>query len=263
MEAGLGIQLNDVGFAYGKDDILDGITLGIPRGTFAALLGPNGAGKSTLLKTISGYLKPQHGEVLLCNRAVHSLGDRERSRLVTYLAPDSRSSFEFTVEEAVLMGRIAHSGSILSQPPGDLQAAEKAMLATKIIHLRNRTVTSLSSGEQQRVQIARAICQDPAVFLLDEPTAHLDMNFELEIMEMVKRLAEEGRTVFAIFHDVNLALRYASTILFMKQGRLVHSIHPEQVSSPIIEDVYGVKSYILEDSAGSIRCVVPRSIARP
>jgi iron complex transport system ATP-binding protein len=191
------------------------------------------------------------------------MGDRDRSRLITYVAPEYRSSFEFTVEEAVMMGRIAHSGSIMAQSPLDLEAAERAMLATKIIHLRDRPVTSLSSGEQQRVQIARAICQEPSVLLLDEPTAHLDMNFELEVMEILRQLVKQGRTVLAIFHDVNLALRYASTLFFMKQGKFVESIHPDGISPEIIEKVYGVEARILEDPAGKIRCVVPYSIARP
>ena len=123
----------------------------------------------------------------------------------------------------------------------------------------NRPVTSLSSGEQQRVQIARAICQDPAVYLLDEPTAHLDMLFELELMELVRNLAQEqNRTVFAIFHDVNLALRYASVLLFMKEGQLLHSIHPDELSSETIQEVYGVNSHIGRPPNG-IRCVVPYS----
>lgn len=260
MQTGPGIALRDVTFAYGAEVILDRISLEIPRGTFAALLGPNGAGKSTLLKTVSGYLKPQQGEVLVYNKAVHSLGDKERSRLVTYLAPDSRSSFEFTVEEAVIMGRLPYAGSVVSESSGDRKAAQEAMAATGISHLRERTVTSLSSGEQQRVQIARAICQDPAVFLLDEPTAHLDMSFELEVMDLVRKLAQgQGRTVLAIFHDVNLALRYASMLFFMKAGRLVYALEPGQVSSDVIQEVYGVKSHIIEDAACGIRCVVPYS----
>ncbi len=254
------IALTNITFAYGAQPILNDISLEIPQGTFAALLGPNGAGKSTLFKIISGYFKPQQGEVLVCNKKVHSLGDKQRSRIVTYLAPDSRSSFEFTVEEAVMMGRLPYSNSVISESPSDRQAAEEAMLLTQIIHLRNRTVTSLSSGERQRVQIARAICQDPAVFLLDEPTAHLDMSFELELMGLVKNLVrEQNRTVFAIFHDVNLALRYASVLLFMKEGKLLHSVGPDEMSPEIIQEVYGVNSHILEDAANSVRCVVPYS----
>lgn len=260
MQTGSGIALRSMTFAYGSETILDGITLDVPRGTLAALLGPNGAGKSTLQKTVSGYLQPQQGEVFVCDKQVHLLGDKERSRLITYLAPDSRSSFEFSVEEAVMMGRLPYSDSVLSETPCDRQAVEEAMLLTRTSHLRSRAVTSLSSGEQQRVQIARAICQDPAVFLLDEPTAHLDMSFELELMDLVRKLAQDqGRTVLAIFHDVNLALRYASMLFFMKAGRLVHVLEPENLSSDIIQEVYGVKSRILEDAASDIRCVVPYS----
>lgn len=262
MGSNMGIKLNSLSFSYGGSVTLSGIDLEIPRGTLAALLGPNGAGKSTLLKNISGYLKPQKGEVLVCGKPVHSLKDKERSRIVTYLAPESRSSFDFSVEEVVMMGRLPYSESILSHSPDDLQAAEEAMRITQVEHLRHRPVTSLSSGEQQRVQIARAICQDPDVFLLDEPTAHLDMSFELEIMELVKELAEEGRTVFAILHDVNLALRYASQLFFMKEGSLAYCLEPNQVSSDVIRDVYGVEARILEDAESGIKFVLPYSISR-
>ena len=210
---------------------------------------------------ISGYLEPQQGEVLVCDKRVHSMKDRDRSRLITYVAPDYRSSFEFTVEEAVMMGRIPHSDSLIGSSARDIEAAERAMLATKIIHLRDRPVTALSSGEQQRVQIARAICQEPEVLLLDEPTAHLDMSFELEMMDILGQLVGQGRTVLAVFHDVNLALRNASTLFFLKQGELVESIHPDRISPEIIEKVYGVKARILEDSGGKFRCVVPYSLA--
>ncbi|MGI6620128.1 MAG: ABC transporter ATP-binding protein [Bacillota bacterium] len=261
IRAGLGISVSNVRFAYDGHKILDDIKLHIPKGTFSALLGPNGAGKSTLLKVISGYLEPQQGEVLVCDKRVHSMKDRDRSRLITYVAPDYRSSFEFTVEEAVMMGRIPHSDSLIGSSARDIEAAERAMLATKIIHLRDRPVTALSSGEQQRVQIARAICQEPEVLLLDEPTAHLDMSFELEMMDILGQLVGQGRTVLAVFHDVNLALRNASTLFFLKQGELVESIHPDRISPEIIEKVYGVKARILEDSGGKFRCVVPYSLA--
>ena len=257
MEYGLGIEVSDLFFGYGHGSTLRGIDLDIPRGTFAALLGPHGAGKSTLLKTISGYLRPQKGNVLVCEKPVHILKDKERSRLVTYLAPESKSSFDFSVEEVVIMGRLPYSQSIFSHSPDDLEFAEEAMRITHIEHLRHRTVTSLSSGEQQRVQIARAICQDPEVFLLDEPTAHLDMSFELEIMGLVSRLAQEGRTVFAILHDVNLALRYASRLFFMKDGVLAHSLEPSDLSSDVIREVYGVNARILEDTSSGTRFVLP------
>jgi len=257
MDYGPGISLTNLSFGYGHNLTLKDIDLEVPRGTFAALLGPNGAGKSTLLKTISGYLKPQKGKVLVCEKPVHFLKDKERSRLVTYLAPESKSSFDFSVEEVVIMGRLSYSQSVFSHSPDDVDFAEKAMQITQIEHLRHRPVTSLSSGEQQRVQIARAICQDPQVFLLDEPTAHLDMLFELEIMELVTRLVQEGRTVFAILHDVNLALRFASRLYFMKDGVLTHSLEPNDLSSDVIREVYGVNARIVEDATSGARFVLP------
>ncbi len=253
------IKVTDVSFSYGKRVVLNDISLEIPKGTFAALLGPNGVGKSTLLKTISGYLKPDKGKVLVCNQLVHFLEDKQRSRLAAYLAPDTRSAYEFTVEEVVMMGRLSYSDSILSVSASDVKKSESAMIATQIMELRHRSITSLSSGEQQRVQIARIICQDPKVFLLDEPTSHLDIKYELEIMGLVKELTSEGRTVLAVFHDVNLALRYASLLIFMKAGNIVHLAKSNQLNFDIIKEVYEVKSRFLKDDASSIRFIVPYS----
>ena len=262
MQEGLGIKVEGVSFAYNKDHILKDINMEIPKGTFAALLGPNGVGKSTLLKTMSGYLKPQRGRVLIGNRSLHSLGDKERSRLVTYLAPEYRSVFKFTVEEAVMMGRLPHSDSIMSKSPQDVLAVKRAMAQAHIDSLQGRLVTSLSSGERQRVQIARALCQDPSVFLLDEPTSHLDMRFELEVMELVKNLAlMEGRTVLAIFHDVNLGLRYASRIFLMKAGKLAYALHPKDLTSAIVKDIYGVESRIFQEKLSGFRYILPCSLS--
>ncbi|QUL98878.1 MAG: ABC transporter ATP-binding protein [Candidatus Fermentithermobacillus carboniphilus] len=256
------IRVKGVSFAYGRKLVLKNVSLDVPAGTVAALVGPNGAGKSTLLKVISGYLRPSEGEVLVSGKPVHRLSSRERSRLITYTGHEPRPSFEFTVEETVRMGRTPYVRSVFSESKEDLAAARAAMRAAFCEELANRAITSLSSGELQRVHVARAICQDPEVFLLDEPTAHLDLAFELLMMELVSRMAQERKkTVLAVFHDLNLAVRYASVLFFMKDGSLVHSLRPDQLSKEIIRDVYNVDADLVFHPATRSWRVVPVSAA--
>jgi len=252
------ILVERVSFAYGKKPILRDIDLKLSEGTVAAVLGPNGAGKSTLLKVISGYLRPQKGEVRVNGERIHSLSSGAKSRLVTYTGSDPTPSFDFTVKETVLMGRTSRSAGLLAETAEDLKAAEDAMQVTGVFELKDRPITSLSSGELQRVWLARAICQDPQVLLLDEPTAHLDMCFKLEIMEIISKIArEKKKTVLAVFHDLNLAMRYASILLFLKDGALAYTLQPGQISAKVIEEIYNVRASLIFHRALESWCVVP------
>ncbi len=239
------------GLVFGYDGtesartVLKGVDLVAERGSVTAVVGPNGSGKSTLLKVISAYLCPGEGRVQVRGMDPHTLTPLSRSRLVTYCGDEPEPAFEFTVEETVMLGRVA-----LGPGEGDREVAERAMKEAGVFDLRSRAIASLSSGERQRAYIARAICQDPEVFLLDEPTAHLDMSYELHVMELVTRLAKErGKTVLAVLHDLNLALRFASKIYFMKDGAIAHAVMPDGVTPQIIRAVYGVESSIMRHPA--------------
>lgn len=224
------------------------VSLTVPSGAVAAVVGPNGSGKSTLLRTISAYLRPSAGTVLLNGLNPFSLTPSERSRLVTYCGDEPDPVFDFTVEETVEMGRLS----------GGAPFAEQAMRQVGVLGLRDRAITSLSSGERQRVYIARAICQDPDVLLLDEPTAHLDMAYELRVMDLVVRLARErSKTILAVVHDLNLALRYASVMLFMKDGAIVHVLEPAAVTAGVVREVYGVDVWLTVNPAIGCPVVLP------
>lgn len=250
-----GVAVTGLCFRYAPGrEVLGGVDFTAPRGQVTAVVGPNGSGKSTLLKVMSGYLRPQEGRVSVCGRDPFSLSHEERSALVAYCGDEPEPAFEFTVEETVRLGRV-------SRRSGDPDAlSRKAMAEVGVLNLRARPVTALSSGERQRVFLARALCQDPEVFLLDEPTAHLDMAYELQVMEMVARLAGERlKTVVAVHHDLNLALRYASVLFFLKEGRIRHRLTPDQVTPEIIAEVYGVKASVLAHPALGRPVVVPES----
>jgi len=252
------VVAKDISFSYRHRLVLQGVSLSLPKGSVGAVLGPNGAGKSTLLKVLSGYLFPTKGMVLIRGQDIHRVSHQERSSLVTYTGDSPRPSFDFTVEEAVMMGRMGRMKNVFKESAEDRRALEMALRILDLEELRERPVTSLSSGELQRVEMARALCQDPEVFLLDEPTAHLDMSFELDLMEIITRMArEKGKTILAVFHDLNLAMRYAQILFFLQGGRIAYSLRPSQVSPDVIEEVYGVKAGLFFNSDAGSWFVIP------
>lgn len=258
------VSVADLRYERSGREILRGVSLEVEAGSVTAVVGPNGAGKSTLLKVISGYLRPKSGSVIVGGNDPASLSPSDRSRLVTYCGDEPDPAFAFTVEETVKMGRLSagQSGSIgtaasASPSAGSLEAA---MASLDILHLRNRTITSLSSGERQRVYIARAVYQGPEVFLLDEPTTHLDMAYEVQVMGLIRDLGiRHGKTVLTVVHDLNLALRSASRLFFLKEGVLAYSVSPEEVSAEIIRDVYGVDASVERHPVSGTTFVLPPS----
>jgi len=246
-----GVKVTALRFGYGDDRlVLMGVDLDAPRGSVTAVVGPNGSGKSTLLKVMSAYLRPSAGSVAVIGVDPHSLSPAMRSTLVTYCGDEPEPAFEFTVEETVRLGRVARED--------DPEAAVRAMRQVGVFDLRDRAITTLSSGERQRAYIARAICQDPEVFLLDEPTAHLDMAYELQVMEMVVTMAQDwGKTVISVHHDLNLALRYASKLFFLKDGLVRHSLEPHAVTAEVIGDVYAVRAVMARHPSIGCPVVIP------
>jgi len=255
------ILVSGVTFGYagveGPWEALRGVDLCVPSGSLTAVVGPNGSGKSTLLKVISAYLRPAFGSVTLCGRDPHSMGPAERAFIVTYCGDEPEPAFDFSVRETVLLGRVSRGSRA-----DDGAAADEAMKRVGVYDLRERAITSLSSGERQRVYIARSVFQDPEVFLLDEPTAHLDMAYELQVMEMVMGMARtEGKTVLTVVHDLNLALRFASRLFFMKDGSVVRDLAPGEVDAGVVREVYGVESCVTKHPVLKCPVVLPTSRA--
>lgn len=244
------IVVRDLHVGYGEHRVLCDLNLEVGKGHLLALVGPNGAGKSTLLKAVSGYLKPSCGEVLLGGLPVQGLSDQERGRAVSYTGDEPDPAFDFTVEETVAMG-------LEKAIPGD-DAVDRATVLTGVHELKDRAITSLSSGERQRVYIARALAQDARVLLFDEPTAHLDMAFELQIMDLIESLAKiQKKTVLVVLHDINLALRYAKEVVFLKGGSVAYRVEPSDVTPGIIRCVYNVDAKIVRHPIFNCPLVLP------
>lgn len=240
------LKIQNVECAYGATRVLDGITFSIERGSFTGIIGPNGSGKSTLLRCISRVLKPARGAVLLDERNLYSLGSREVARQMAVVPQETAVNFSFTVEEVVMMGRSPHLDRFESEGERDFEVAARVMELTDTRILANRPVTAISGGERQRVIIARALAQEPEIILLDEPTSHLDINHQLEILNLLQRLNQEKKlTIISVFHDLNLAAQYCHTLILMQKGQVFALGTPEEVlTAHNIKDIYGTNVLI-------------------
>ncbi|HKQ34951.1 MAG TPA: ABC transporter ATP-binding protein [Nitrospiraceae bacterium] len=242
----LQFQYNPLG--RGADQwVLDGVSFDIEPGEILGIVGPNGSGKTSLLKLLAKVLKPHAGDIALFGRELASMPQLEVARTVAFVPQESPQVFSFTVMETVLMGRYPHhqgatwSAGFSWESAEDILIAEQAMRYTDLTHLASRSVMDLSGGERQRCMIARALAQAPRVLLLDEPTAFLDLQHQIAICAIVRRLKEErGLTVVLVSHDLNVASQYCDRILMLKAGVLFRLGSPHEViDAEVLRAVYG------------------------
>jgi iron complex transport system ATP-binding protein len=228
-------------FAYNARPVIEDLSLEIAEGDFFAVIGPNGSGKTTLLRLMLGSLKPQTGDILVFGRPLGGYSRRELARRIALVPQGSAPVFSFKVEEIVRMGRAPHLGWLGFENAVDLEEAARAIAAVGLDSLANRPLDRLSGGEQQRVWIARALCQQPRLMLLDEPTAALDMGHQLQIMRLMARLRRDRKmTVVMVSHDLNLAAMFATRMLLLHRGRAVCTGTPKEVLQPAhIRTAYG------------------------
>jgi iron complex transport system ATP-binding protein len=226
--------------------VINGMEFTIRQGEIVGVIGPNGSGKSSLLKLLAKLVRPQEGTIHLFGAELGALSRESISRQLAYMPQDLSFDFPFSVLDMVLMGRFPHRRGGLWNLVGwerreDLAAAEEAMDQTDVTHLANRMIDTLSAGERQRVLLARALAQVPRVLMLDEPTAHLDLNHQLDVCRILQRVHEQLQmTVLLVSHDINLASQYCDRILVMKQGAVVCIGSPQDVIQPrVLTEVYG------------------------
>ena len=241
------IDVKDVETFYGDKKVLEKICFSAENG-FTGIIGPNSSGKTTLLKSISRVLKPKKGVILLDGKDVYELKAKDIAKRLAVVPQETSTKFDFTVMDVVLMGRNPHLGRFEIEDANDMEIAQKAMKLTNTRHLADRSIMELSGGERQRVIIARALTQEPRILLLDEPTSHLDINYQIEILDLIKRLSKE-LVVIAVFHDLNLAARYCDELLLLSDGKIFTKGLPEDVITPKnIEAVYGIEVIVKRDS---------------
>jgi len=235
------VEVAGVSCAYDGADVLSDVTVRLSPGDFTAVAGPNGSGKSTLIRAMSRVLRPRLGQALLEGRDLYALPARESARSIAVLPQESTLEFEFSCEEVVMMGRAPHLGRFETESERDRAVVRGAMERTGTWELRSRAVLELSGGERQRVLLARAFAQEPKVLLLDEPTAHLDIAFQVQILRLVRELRDEKKTaVLASLHDLNLAAAYADRIVLLSKGKIAAAGTPKEVLvEQILRPVFG------------------------
>lgn len=229
-----------VRFGYHGEDVVRDVSLTVARGAMVGLLGPNGAGKSTLLKLASGILRPAAGAVSLDGAELRTLSQQEVARRVAVVPQDFAVQFAYTVRQIVELGRMPYLGSWGVQRAADRRAVIAALEETNTLALADRVFNELSGGERQRVLLALALAQDAGIVLLDEPTAHLDIKHQIEVLELLRHLnAERHLTVVAVLHDLNLAARYFPRLVLF-QREIVADGPPAQVlDGALLSNVYG------------------------
>ena len=235
------LELRDIRVAYEAAVVLDGVEVGVEPGEFLVIIGPNGAGKTTLLKVMAGLLRPATGRIEVLGLPLGNYAGTELARKVAVVSQQTRFDFPFTVAETVLMGRSPYLGLLGLEGPEDHAIARQAMTFTSVSHLAGRRLDRLSGGELQRTFIARALCQQPDILLLDEPTASLDPAHQLRVMDLLERLRQEhGTTVIMVSHDLNLAAMYGDRVLLMKGGRVLAAGRPDEVLTETrLQECYG------------------------
>ena len=255
MSVGLRYEAAAVGYDAA---VVSGATFEARPGEIVGLIGPNGAGKTTLVRAVTGGARIFAGAVAVGERAVGSYSRTELARLVAVLPQTAPSSFAFTARQFVEMGRHAHVSRFGDLGPLDHAAVDRALALTDTGSLAGRRVDELSGGDLQRLTLAQALAQDPSVLLLDEPTSHLDLNHRLQVLDVVRSLADGGLAVLAVFHDLDMAARYSDRLVVIAAGGVAVQGSPEQVlTRQTLADVFGVAAVIGTDPVTGTVQVLP------
>jgi iron complex transport system ATP-binding protein len=265
-------ELCGVGFRYARSEApsrpfaLVDVDLAVAPGEVLGVIGPNSAGKTTLIRLLTGVLRPVGGTIRLEGTPLEHLSLSELARRVAVVPQDVPASLPFTVEQLVLMGRYAHAPHRYFERPEDHRAARDSMVATGVLELAAEPVSRLSGGERQRVLLARALAQEPRLLVLDEPTAHLDLRYQVECATLLRRVnRESGLTVLLVSHDLNLAAAVSDRLLLLARGRVVRIGAPEEVlEEGLLASVYDAPVVITTGASGRpvVQVVWPKAAGR-
>ena len=242
----------DIAVDYGKKEVLRGLTLEIPRGKVVTLIGQNGCGKSTLLKTVSKAVTPKRGEVIYLDKRLSAYPPRRLAQSIAYLSQVHESPPDIDVRTLVSYGRFPYSQ--------DGEKIDRALALTGLTHLRDRILATLSGGERQRAWIAMTIAQEPEILILDEPTTYLDVSYQVEVLELIRRLNRElGITIVMVLHDINLAARYSDCLAAIRGGVLFTSGTPEEmVMEKNLRDIFEIEAAVYRDPIHGCPYFIPQ-----
>ncbi|MDD3535401.1 MAG: ABC transporter ATP-binding protein [Candidatus Cloacimonetes bacterium] len=224
------IIVKNLSYSYSESPVLQEISLELPASGFSVLVGPNGAGKSTLLYLLMAYLQPKTGKISLYNKDIKQYRPQELAAEIAFIPQESHSEFDYLVKDTVLMGRYPYLGLWQRYGKEDEESVAKALEMMQLNDLKERYLSELSGGEKQRVYLARALAQNTKYILLDESLSQLDINFQVEIIRLLKELSTaQGKAIVLVSHNLNLAANYADKMILLKQGRLIASGTPNEV----------------------------------
>lgn len=229
-------------FSYPRRPLFENLSASIGKSEFVSVVGPNGAGKSTFVKLLARLLHPSSGGILFNGTELDSISRRELARSLAYVAQESRFSLDFTVIETVLHGRHPYLGALERYRSSDYALARSALERLGILHLAEKSINNISSGERQLAVICRALVQEPSVILLDEPLNHLDLAHQHDVLALLRSLNEEGICIVLVAHDLNQAALCSNRMLIFARGRLAEDDSPDALLKPeIIERYWGVR----------------------
>jgi iron complex transport system ATP-binding protein len=259
-----GLDIRRISFAYAGEPVLRDVSLSVAPGEMVGLLGPNGSGKTTLLKLAGGVLKPGGGEITLGGSNMASLKRKAIAREVAVVPQQFNMPYAFTTLDVVMLGRFPFMSTLSGESAADKQAVSDALSLVGLNYLIDSRFNELSGGERQKVVLAMALAQQPKLLLLDEPTLHLDINHQIEILELVRRLNKvQNITVLAAMHDLNLAALYFDRLVVLKNGRIVAEGTPPQVlTEKMVLDVFGAAVKVETEPATGVphvRVVKPQN----
>ena len=240
------LRLNKVSLGYNKRTVLHNISLEAKPGEMLGIIGPNGSGKSTLIRGITRLIRPSSGQIFLNGEDIAHMNQQNLARLVAVVPQNPILPQLFTALEVVLMGRTPHLGLLRYEGEQDLAIVHKAMEATQTLSFAERRVSELSGGERQRLTIARVLAQEPKIILMDEPTANLDINYQIETLELARHLCREQELIVVVtLHDLNLASQYCDRLIILSDGRIYcHGIPKKVINAQTIKEVYGAEVYV-------------------
>lgn len=252
--------LRNLKVGYDNQTIIEGLDLHLRQGVFTALIGPNGCGKSTLLKSLARLLEPKRGSVELGDGAgLGTLPHKAIARRIALLPQSPLVPEGIRVFDLVAYGRSPHLNAFGQLKPEDRDIVHQSMARVDVSDLANRPVAQLSGGQRQRVWMAMILAQQTDIVLLDEPTTYLDLAHQYDLLELVRELIDDGRTVVTVLHDLNQACRFADELVVMKAGRVVAQGAPEEVmSEPLLAEVFALDARIIPDPESGTPLCVPR-----
>ncbi len=252
------LSAHDLTLGYDRRVISRELSVDIPDGSFTVIVGPNACGKSTLLRALSRLISPSHGHVVLDGRPIQTYRPKDAARVLGLLPQTSIAPDGITVADLVARGRHPHQGFLRQWSIDDERAVAAAMASTGVDELAGRRVDELSGGQRQRVWVAMVLAQQTPLMLLDEPTTFLDIAHQIDLMELLTDLNEQGTTLVAVLHDLNQAARYATHLIAMKDGAILAQGAPSEiVTATLVEEVFGLRCVVSPDPVTGTPTVTP------